>query len=158
MDFVDTKTRSRMMSTVRGKDTQPELEIRRSLFAMGFRYRLHRTDLPGKPDLVFPKYSAVLFIHGCFWHQHGCKRSSLPKTRRSWWKEKLERNHERDEEVVRVLNDGGWRVLLIWECSFRRTGINRRAALDEVVHTAVDFLHSETQLLEIPDTINDATD
>ena len=141
------------MSSVRATNTQPELEVRRRLFSMGFRYRLHRRDLPGVPDLVFPKYHAVVFIHGCFWHYHGCRRSSVPRSRTAWWKQKLEENRRRDSEVVSRLRNLGWRVLIIWECSFRKGGSYRQVELSQVVERAARFLlePSET-LLELPET------
>ena len=149
-DIVDKDTRSRMMSSVRARNTKPELEIRRRLFAMGFRYRLHRKDLPGTPDMVFPKYSAVIFVHGCFWHQHGCYRSKLPETRRAWWRAKLEGNRKRDCEVLSSLKKLGWRILAIWECGFRKSKTNRAEALDRIAERAGNFLKSEQTLLEIP--------
>jgi len=118
-DIVDKKTRSRMMSGIRGKDTKPELLIRKPLFARGFRYRLHDKRLPGKPDLVFPKYKAVIFIHGCFWHGHDCHLFKWPKTRPEFWKKKINRNMEVDNNNYNKLKEKGWRVLTIWECSVK---------------------------------------
>lgn len=138
-----------MMSSVRSKNTKPELEIRRRLFAMGFRYQLHRKDLPGTPDMVFPKYRAVVFVHGCFWHYHGCHLSSIPKTRRSWWKAKLEGNVRRDSTAISELENLGWRVLTIWECGFRKPGTRRAEALNSISIQAADFLKSTQKLLEI---------
>ena len=152
MDTVDGATRSRMMSSVRAKNSRFELEIRHRLFAMGFRYRLHRKDLPGKPDMVFPKYSAVIFAHGCFWHLHGCDRSKLPKTRQKWWKEKLEGNQRRDMMTARALKDLGWRVMIVWECNFRRPGVVEIKALDKLAEVAGNFLRSRKTFLEIPIT------
>ena len=149
-DTVNKETRSRIMSSVRAKNTKLELEVRRRLFAMGFRYRLHGKDLPGKPDMVFPKYLSVAFVHGCFWHYHGCHLSSIPKTRRAWWKKKLEENAKRDSEVISELRNLGWRVLIIWECEFRRPKINRADTLDSIAARAAEFLKSKQKLLEIP--------
>ena len=149
-DTVNKETRSRMMSSVRAKDTKLELEMRRRLFAMGFRYRLHGKDLPGTPDMVFPKYQVVAFVNGCFWHYHGCHLSSIPGTRRSWWKKKLEDNARRDSEAVSELRNLGWRVLIIWECGFRRPKTNRAEALDTIAARAACFLKSKRRLLEIP--------
>ena len=149
-DTVDKETRSRMMSSVRSKNTKLELEVRRRLFALGFRYRVHGKDLPGTPDMVFPKYRAVLFVHGCFWHYHGCHLSALPNTRRSWWKKKLEGNRKRDSEVVSELKYLGWRILVIWECGFRKPKLDRAEALDRIAERAGSFLKSERKLLEIP--------
>ncbi|MBI5572649.1 MAG: DNA mismatch endonuclease Vsr [Desulfomonile tiedjei] len=139
-----------MMSAVRSKNTRLELELRRRLFSMGFRYRLHRKDLPGKPDIVFPKSSAVIFIHGCFWHQHGCQRSKLPATRHDWWKEKLDGNRCRDIEAIDKLKSLGWRVMVVWECSSRRKGVFHTDALHEIAAIAAAFLKSGQSFCELP--------
>ena len=118
-DIVDQATRSRMMSGIKGKNTKPELIIRKSLHAKGFRFRLHVRDLPGKPDLVFPKYGAVLFVNGCFWHGHGCKYFKVPGTRTEFWFEKISSNRERDERNTALLITAGWRVFTVWECAVR---------------------------------------
>lgn len=149
-DIVNKKTRSRMMSSVRAKNTGLEWEIRRRLFAMGFRYRLHRKDLPGTPDMVLAGYRSVIFVHGCFWHYHGCHLSSIPKTRQSWWKTKLEGNARHDSLVVSKLQELGWRILTVWECGFRRPGTNRAKALDGISIRAATFLRSKRKRLEIP--------
>ena len=112
------------MAAVRSKDTEPELLVRRLVHGMGYRYRLHRPDLPGKPDLVLPGRRKIIFVHGCFWHQHtGCARSALPKSHANYWKDKLVKNVQRDAEAIRMLRDRGWKVLVIWECQLlgRRT-------------------------------------
>lgn len=116
VDSVDLATRSRIMAKIHSTDTSPELSLRKQLFGMGFRYRLHGQNLPGKPDLVFPKYHAVMFVHGCFWHWHGC-RSHIPETNKKYWKEKIEKNQSRDKEAQSKLISAGWRVLIVWECS-----------------------------------------
>ena len=149
-DIVSKETRSRMMSSVRAKNTKLELEVRSRLFAMGFRYRLHRRNLPGTPDIVFPRYSTVIFIHGCFWHYHGCHLSTIPVSRRAWWKDKLQGNRRRDGNAVAKLMTLGWRVLIIWECSFRRPRTNRSEALDRIAARAATFLKAGPSLLEIP--------
>lgn len=119
-DIVNKATRSRMMSAIKGKDTRPELTVRRLLHSAGFRYRLHRRDLPGKPDLVLPKYNLVIFVHGCFWHQHpGCHYAYTPASNSEKWKQKLEGNRERDRKQQQKLLDMGWRVLVIWECGLK---------------------------------------
>jgi len=119
-DIVDKTTRSRMMAGIRGKDTKPELAIRKALHAMGFRFRLHRKDLPGRPDIVLPKYQLVIFVHGCFWHRHpGCSFAATPATRPKFWKAKLEGNRRRDVEKQKALRDQGWRVFTVWECGIR---------------------------------------
>jgi DNA mismatch endonuclease (patch repair protein) len=104
------------MSAIRGKDTKPEMIVRRAIHAAGFRYRLHRRDLPGTPDLVFPRLKAVIFVHGCFWHHHGCSNSSLPKVRAQFWKDKLLRNRCRDAVNQSKLILEGWQVRVLWEC------------------------------------------
>ena len=110
-------SRSENMSRIRAKNTQPELKVRRALWAAGLRYRLHDKRLPGNPDIVFPGRRTVVFIHGCFWHGHeGCSNFRTPKTRTEWWTEKLERNKARDDQVTSELKTRGWRVLVIWEC------------------------------------------
>ena len=141
-----------MMSAVRAKNTKLELAFRRRLFAMGFRFRLHRKGLPGTPDMVFPKYSAIIFIHGCYWHHHGCYLSGLPRTRRVWWQKKLLGNRKRDENNCEQLTQLGWRIMTIWECSFRRTGINRERMLDALADRASSFLFSNRRFVEIPCT------
>lgn len=110
------------MSLVRGKDTKPEMLVRRLVHSMGFRYRLHVDNLPGKPDMVFPRRGKVVFIHGCFWHQHpGCGRR--PKSRLDFWGEKLARNRERDLRNQQALRRLGWKVLIVWECQLKRTNL-----------------------------------
>lgn len=119
-DVVDTRTRSRMMSGIRGGDTRPEMVVRRALFAAGFRYRLHRRDLPGAPDLVLSGRKVAVFVHGCFWHRHKeCRYAKLPATRPEFWRAKLEGNAERDTRVIEALQATGWRVLVVWECAIR---------------------------------------
>jgi DNA mismatch endonuclease (patch repair protein) len=117
-DIVDTATRSRMMAGIRGKNTKPELEVRRFLHRLGFRYRLHDRRLPGRPDIVLPKYRTVVFVHGCFWHQHpGCRLSARPDTNATFWRNKLRANVERDERDQTRLKELGWRPLTVWECA-----------------------------------------
>ena len=109
-----------MMSAIKGKNTSPELAVRRYLHARGFRYRLHRKDLPGKPDLVLTKYRLAIFVHGCFWHRHeGCFYATSPATRKDFWREKLDDNVARDKRQQAELIGGGWRVLVIWECGLK---------------------------------------
>ena len=116
-DVVDAATRSRMMSGIRGRDTKPELAVRRAAHALGARFRLHRRDLPGTPDLVFPSKRKAVLVHGCFWHQHpGCRLAARPKSRPDYWLPKLARNVERDTETLRGLEEAGWEPLVIWEC------------------------------------------
>tara|TARA_R110002020_G_scaffold298211_1_gene514009 strand:- start:2147 stop:2563 length:417 start_codon:yes stop_codon:yes gene_type:complete len=108
-----------MMASVKSKNTAPELWLRRGLHALGFRYRVHVKDLPGKPDLVFPRRRKVIFVNGCFWHGHNCKKGRLPETRKDFWRDKIASNKERDERNVRTLVSMGWRVLIVWECATR---------------------------------------
>ena len=133
MDTLDPAARSALMGRIRGVDTGPERTVRRAAHRLGYRYRLHRRSLPGRPDLVFPARKAVIFVHGCFWHRHeGCSKASTPKTRIDFWTGKFARNVERDREVRDRLERAGWRVLVIWECEIRD-----RARLDTVLR---DFL------------------
>lgn len=122
------------MGGIRSKNTQPELAVRQALHALGFRFRLHPRDLPGKPDIVLPKWKAVILVHGCFWHGHDCPLFKLPSTQREFWNEKIERNKERDRETIENLRPRGWRVLTVWECSLKgkeRLGIQMVADLIE---------------------------
>ncbi|MFQ5642324.1 MAG: very short patch repair endonuclease [Thiogranum sp.] len=133
-DVVDRETRSRMMSGIRGKNTRPELVIREALFAKGLRYRLHVKDLPGKPDLVFPKYKAVIFIHGCFWHHHDCHLFKWPSTRPEFWKKKIDRNVEVDKRNYAALKAEKWRILTVWECAIKgKTKLCFESVIDEIV-------------------------
>lgn len=117
MDTVDAETRSRIMSSVSHKDTRPEKILRSALHKVGLRYRLHVKELPGTPDLVFPRFGAVLFINGCYWHFHGCHKSTLPKSNREFWVQKFRTNRVRDRRDRYDLIERGWRVLVVWECS-----------------------------------------
>ena len=120
-DTVDPETRSRMMSGIRGKDTKPELALRRALHARGFRYRLHDKRLPGKPDIILPKFRAAIFVHGCFWHRHeGCKYATMPATRPEFWQAKFRENMDRDQRNIDALLALGWRVAVVWECEMRK--------------------------------------
>ena len=121
MDILTSDQRSRLMSRVKSKNTRPELLVRRLIYKMGFRYRLHRADLPGHPDLVFFKKRQIVFVHGCFWHRHkDCKLASSPKTRTDFWENKFISNLTRDERVHSELVSLGWKVLVVWECETRR--------------------------------------
>jgi len=115
-----TKTRSEIMRAVRQKDTKPEIIVRKILHGLGFRFRLHRTDLPGTPDIVLRKYKTAIFVHGCFWHRHeGCRLASTPKTRQEYWLPKFEANVERDARKIAQLQTMGWQPMVIWECETR---------------------------------------
>jgi len=116
-DVFTQKKRSEIMSRIGGKDTAPEIRVRRLLHALGFRFRLHRSDLPGKPDIVLPRHSKIILVHGCFWHRHtGCPRSTLPTTNTKFWHAKIEKNVIRDKRVCAELQDLGWSVLVLWQC------------------------------------------
>ncbi len=145
-DTVSPEKRSDVMSRVGSKDTKPELMIRKGLHALGFRYRLHVKDLPGKPDLVFRRYGSVIFVNGCFWHGHSCPRCRMPSTNADYWKRKVARNVERDAMNRRSLLDEGWRVLTIWECSL--TG-KWKLGLNQVIAMASAWLLSEEPIDEI---------
>lgn len=145
VDIVDAETRSRMMAGIKGTNTKPELALRRALHARGFRYRLHTKNVQGRPDLVLPKYRAVVFVHGCFWHRHlGCRYATNPKTRAEFWEVKFAANVARDSAVRAALLEAGWRVATIWECALRKP---------EQVAVAADqlstWLLSETETLEL---------
>ena len=117
MDRLSSERRSWLMSRVAANDTSPEIRVRRAAHALKLRYRLHRRDLPGTPDTVFPKYRTVLFVHGCFWHRHpGCRKATFPKSRVAYWQEKFERNVERDRQAMANLAALGWKIAVIWEC------------------------------------------
>ena len=117
MDVFSREKRSQIMSRVSGKNTKPELIVRSLLHNMGYRFRLHRSDLPGKPDITLPKYKKVIFVHGCFWHGHkDCRRSKRPTTNKKFWHEKLDKNIERDNVNIRNLKELGWGVLVVWVC------------------------------------------
>ncbi len=136
-DNVSAGVRSRMMSGIRSRDTRPEMLIRRGLHALGYRYRLHDRTLPGRPDLVFPKRGAVIFVNGCFWHGHGCRLCRWPATREEFWRTKITGNASRDRRVRQELDALGWRVLDVWECSLRGTGrLDPAASID----LCVEFL------------------
>ncbi|EIM04284.1 very short patch repair endonuclease [Rhodanobacter denitrificans] len=146
-DVLTLEQRQLNMSRIKGKNTKPEMLIRRGLHARGLRYRLHDRSLPGRPDIVFRKYNTAVFIHGCFWHAHGCIMSKLPATRQDFWEAKLSANAARDHKAVQELQSNGWRVLNIWECALR--GPQRwteDALLDRVAHF---IQHSDLPLLDI---------
>ena len=134
------------MSSVRQRDTKPEMLLRRALHARGLRYRLHDHRLPGSPDLVFPRFTAVVFVHGCFWHAHvGCKFATVPSTRPEFWRNKLEANRSRDERAQVALREQGWRVLIVWQCSLK----GRAMAGDECALLVEAWLRSDSGYAEI---------
>lgn len=133
VDVFTKAKRSALMARIRGRNTQPELVVRKIAHSLGYRFRLHRRDLPGTPDLVFPGRRSVVFVHGCFWHAHpGCKLAARPKTRPEFWQAKLEGNRRRDEAAIRELRRFGWRVLVVWECQLRKA--------DRLVQRLASFL------------------
>ena len=126
-DHVDKRKRSEIMAKVRSRDTEPEMRVRRSLHRAGFRYRLHPPELPGRPDLLFPRHRIALFVHGCFWHSHGCNKSQLPKSNVTFWSEKIQRNVSRDLGVRHQLEQLGWKWRVIWQCELM-PGLTRISA------------------------------
>jgi len=133
-DIVDAATRSRMMSGIRSTNTKPEIHIRRLLHHQGFRYRLNVRDMPGKPDIVLPRFRAVLFVHGCFWHGHDCQFFRLPSTRSDFWQTKINRNRDNDLKAKKALAAAGWRVAIIWECAIRgRNAIDDKDLTDLII-------------------------
>nr|WP_123368722.1 very short patch repair endonuclease [Pseudomonas brassicacearum] len=154
VDVVDVATRSRMMSGIQGQNTKPEIIIRQALHARGFRFRLHVKSLPGKPDLVLPKYKTVVFVHGCFWHGHACRYYKIPKTRSDFWLEKIGKNQARDRLQVTSLRENGWRVLIIWECAVRSIKRERSSKLIDLI---VEWLMSDNEFLQIDENACSST-
>lgn len=144
VDVVDSLTRSRMMSGIRGRNTKPEILVRSMLHRKGFRFRLHDRQLPGKPDIVLPRYHAVIFVHGCFWHGHDCPLFKWPGTRPEFWREKIGRNRANDHKVTQALLTSGWRVGIVWECAVRGANIN----IDGVIQSLANWLHGNTPFIE----------
>ncbi|MCM3623986.1 very short patch repair endonuclease [Brevibacillus borstelensis] len=145
-DIVSTEKRSKMMSAIRGKDTKPELILRKGLHKLGFRYRLHDRRLPGKPDMVFPRYRAVIFVNGCFWHGHECHMFKWPSTREVFWDEKITRNKNSDKVNVSRLLEMEWRVGVVWECALKG---KYRLSGEEVIVLCEQWLQSDIPVLEI---------
>lgn len=144
MDIVDKATRSRMMAGIRGRNTAPELALRKELHARGFRFRLHGRRLPGRPDLVFPKYHAVVLVHGCFWHRHsGCRYATTPSSNAAFWSAKFEGNIARDARILERLQQAGWRTAVVWECEMREGSAGVAAVL-------ASWLRSTKGQIEIP--------
>ena len=145
-DIVAAEVRSRMMSGIRSKNTKPEMILRQGLHAAGFRFRLHDKTMPGKPDIVFPRYGAVIMAQGCFWHGHDCHLFKLPSTRPEFWRAKIHRNRQNDARTRSALAEAGWRQAEIWECALKgRT----RLSHDEVIGTCGQWLQSDAVQLEI---------
>lgn len=129
-DIVSAETRSRMMSAIRGENTKPELVVRRLLHRLGYRFRLHRKDLPGKPDIVLPKHRTVVFVNGCYWHGHkDCHLFRLPRSREAFWSEKIDANRQRDQRNCGALIELGWSVIVIWECAVAKS---RQLSVEEL--------------------------
>lgn len=145
-DIVSAAVRSRMMAGIRGKNTKPEMLLRKGLHGLGLRFRLHAPNLPGKPDMVFPRYRAALFAHGCFWHGHDCHLFRLPASRTDFWLAKIERNRLVDARNCTSLRDGGWRVGVVWECALRGRG---RLPLDLVLASCAEWVKSDLGTLEL---------
>lgn len=145
-DVLTPDQRSRVMGRIQGSNTKPELWVRQGLFALGFRYRLHQRQLPGTPDLVLPRYRAVIFVNGCFWHGHDCPLYRLPSTRTDFWQSKIEKTRIRDQKINTRLRELDWRVLIIWECALRgRT----RQSPDDVFGSLASWLESEQDTRQI---------
>lgn len=148
-DVVPAAVRSRMMAGIAGKNTKPELVLRRGLHALGFRFRLHDCALPGKPDIVLPRYRAVVLAHGCFWHGHDCHLFKVPATRTDFWLAKIARNREVDHRTMAQLSEQGWRRAVVWECALKgRT----RLPLDDVLASCAHWLKEGAEVLEIRGT------
>lgn len=144
VDVVDPATRSRMMSGIRAKNTSPEIFIRKGLHARGFRYRLHVKDIPGSPDLVFPKHNALIQIHGCFWHGHECHYCKPPATNPEFWQNKIMQNKTRDRQNLDKQIEAGWRCLIIWECAIR---LSRRSVSSlDVIELSAQWLTTGANL------------
>ena len=149
MDIVDSATRSRMMSGIRGVNTKPELQVRSALHRLGYRFRLHVRDLPGKPDIVLPRHRAVVMVHGCFWHGHDCSLFKLPKTRTEFWCDKIARNKAIDVSSAEALRGAGWRLATVWECALKGRG---RLSAERVSSMLDAWLHSTDNVLELRGT------
>lgn len=147
-DIVSPEKRSRMMAGIRGKNTRPEMIVRRTLFSAGYRYRLYRKDLPGTPDIVLPKYRCVIFVNGCFWHGHeNCRLFRLPKSNTEFWRAKIEGNIARNRQKYDALAERGWRIIIVWECAMKG-----KYALSgsQLIHTLANAIHNRhEEVLEI---------
>jgi len=145
-DVVSPEVRSRMMTGIRSKNTRPELLIRKCLHGRGFRYRLHDKRLPGKPDIVLPKFHAVIFVNGCFWHGHDCNLFKMPATRTVFWQTKIENNRRNDDSSNKALSSNGWRIATIWECAMKGPARQDEAAL---IDQLAKWLYGDNNKLDI---------
>lgn len=148
VDIVSSEKRSQMMAGIKGKDTKPELLIRKALHKKGFRYRIHDKSLPGKPDIVLPKYKAVIFVHGCFWHAHSCHLFKWPSTKSDFWQAKISRNKELDLINFNKLLDEGWRIGIMWECAVKG---KHKHSIEFVTSKITEWLLSDIQVFELSD-------
>ena len=146
MDTVDKATRSKIMSSVGQKNTGPEIKLRKNLHRLGIRYRLNDRKMPGSPDIVFPRYHTVLFVHGCFWHRHGCNASTMPVTNKEYWTTKFTENIERDKRNTGILIENGWRVIVVWECVLKGKKSNPESVAIEIC----DWLKTDDSYHEFP--------
>ena len=144
MDVHSPEQRRFNMSRIKGRNTRPEMMIRRWLWAKGYRYRLHRKELPGKPDIVLSRYHTAIFIHGCFWHRHGCRATATPESRRDFWLAKFRENVNRDKRNIEALMNNAWRVIVIWECALR----GETADMGLITKQLSDFLRSDIRFAE----------
>lgn len=150
-DVHDRHTRSRNMAAIRNSNTKPELRVRKELHRRGMRYSLKNRALPGKPDVVLSKYRVAVFVHGCFWHRHDCNYFKLPKTNTEFWKNKISANVQRDVEVIRQITDIGYRVLIIWECSFKGKNKERLDSLFDSIILWIRLDEKTSEIMIIPD-------
>ncbi|MFC3912815.1 very short patch repair endonuclease [Pseudaeromonas sharmana] len=144
-DIVDRPTRSRMMSGIRNKNTKPEIMVRSWLHKHGFRFKINVRELRGKPDVVCPRYHAVIFVHGCFWHGHECCLFKWPKTRPDFWHEKITQNKARDQRVIDSLLSAGWRVGIVWECALRNSEVD----METILMPLAEWLRSDITTFEV---------
>lgn len=145
-DIVSKAKRSQMMSGIRNKDTKIEVLFRKALFKRGFRYRLNSSKLPGKPDLVLPKYKTAIFIHGCFWHHHDCHLGYIPNSNVKFWEKKLMSNKSRDENQIKAIINSGYKVLIIWECALDK---KLKLPLSQIINQSINLIHSHIKFEEI---------
>lgn len=141
-DIYSKSKRSDIMSKISGKETKPEILVRKYLFSLGFRFRKNVKDLPGKPDILLPKYKTIIFIHGCFWHGHDCKRGALPEANQEFWQEKIEKNLERDIHNISELRKNGWSVIIIWQCEIKNKeakNIRLRKLIEEIKNNKTEI-------------------